>query len=219
MKSFISHSTLSLLLITCLSQTLNAANAPTTSTYPAPAESAQNAPSFGVNVEPVWLLLGGLGAKLEYYINDTVSVGVGGIFIPSHRNEEATRTNSNGTTTSVDSYNWEHNEAYIGSNIMLTGTLGTRGLYINPAIGFQNTRISDFGTSKLSGELSSPAARLTLGYQWVIINHLRLAAGGGFMLAQESNIIIKDSSGKEVLNQKSTTSGGLALDLQIGYVF
>ncbi|MBC7370613.1 MAG: hypothetical protein H7326_03555 [Bdellovibrionaceae bacterium] len=48
-------------------------------------------------------------------------------------------------------YKWEYNEAYLGSNIMLTGTLGSRGLYISPAIGYRSSKISEFSSSNLGG--------------------------------------------------------------------
>lgn len=174
-----------------------------------------NSPIFGINVDPIWLALSGIGIKAEYFISDTISIGIGGIFIPNHKVESTTSS----TTLTTERYKWEHNEAFVGSNIMLTGTLGSRGLYINPAIGYQSTKISEFSDYNLSGSVSAPMARLTVGYQWIIVNHLRLAAGGGFVATQSSDIVVKDSSGKEALRDKSSNLGGLALDLQVGYVF
>ena len=102
---------------------------------------------------------------------------------------------------------------------MLTGTLGSRGLYINPAIGYQTTRITEFSSSKLTGETSSPMARLTVGYQWILVKSLRLAAGGGLAVYDSKDIVVKDSSGNEVLREKSSSLGGLAIALQVGYLF
>jgi hypothetical protein len=179
----------------------------------------KKSPVMGVNLEPVYLVLGGLGAKMEYFVSDSVSLGLGGVYVPKHNMNTFTSTSSSSTTTDTESYMFEHNEIFVGSNIMLTGTLGGRGAYLNPAVGYASTRISEYSSSKLSGQLSTPMARLTGGYQWVLVDHLRLAAGGGFTVAQSGTVIVKDSNGAEVLRENSSSLGGLALDLQVGYVF
>jgi hypothetical protein len=178
----------------------------------------QSQPSFGFNLDPIWLAVSGIGGKAEYFISDKVSIGIGGILIPSHKVE---KTSSEDTAKTVGGdYKWEHNEIFVGSNFMLTGTLGSNGLYINPAVGYQSTKITEYSDENLSGSLSNPMVRLTMGYQWVLAKHLRLAAGGGFALAAGNNeIVVKDSSGTEVLREKSSSMGALALDLQVGYVF
>lgn len=180
-----------------------------------PAQEVASSPSFGINADPIWLALGGFGVKFEYFANDTVSVGLGGILIPKRSNT----TDSSTSTITTDDYKWEYSQYYIGSNIMLTGTLGGRGLYINPAVGVVSTKITEYGTSQLSGSLSAAMLKCTVGYQWVLMQHLRLAAGGGLMLANSSDIVIKDNSGAEIDRQESSALGGLAIDLQIGYVF
>ncbi len=179
-------------------------------------DSISNSPHVGINLEPIWLVLGGLGAKLDYFATDSVSVNLSGILLPER---QVTPTSTTSTTSAVDTYKSSRYEVLLGSTIMLTGYHGTRGLYINPAIGYQSSKISDYSTFKLSGEHSSPMARLTVGYQWILAKHLRLAAGGGLSLNQASDISVKDNAGKEVLRQKSSSLGGLALDLQVGYVF
>jgi hypothetical protein len=221
MKALISKSVMcSLLVLSAVgSRALAASDSAMKTTVPMEEVSR---PHFGFNLEPIWLVVSGVGAKAEYFVSDTVSVGFGGIFIPKHTVETSTTTSStyNGTkTTTGGDYKWEHTEMFLGANIMLMGTLGSRGLYINPAVGYATSRVSEFSDSNLSGELSSPMARMTVGYQWILARHLRLAAGGGLTLAQASDIKVKDDTGKEVLNEKSTNLGGLALDLQVGYVF
>jgi hypothetical protein len=204
-----------LVAATCVSLQLHAADSGSNYSTTSYGRSNDYRPSFAVNAEPVWLVLGGMGLKFEYFVTDKVSAGVTGMFIPSHRTESTSVKDEN---DSAYKYNYEHSEVLVGSNIMLMGTLGTRGLYINPAIGYQRTRISDFSDSKLSGELSTPMARFTVGYQWILAKHLRLAAGGGLAAYQSSTITVKDKAGNEVLSQSSSSMGGLAIDLQVGYV-
>lgn len=181
-------------------------------------ESQSVSNTFGVNADPLWLALGGLGAKFEYFINEKISLGIGGFFIPSRWNESSSSSSSSSATKSYD-YKWEHNEFYLISNIMLTGDLNSHGLYISPAYGRQHTAITEFGKEKLNGKLDSPIARLTLGYQWILANHLRLAAGGGLNFMSSDAIVVKDASGKELLRDKSRGASGLALDLQVGFIF
>lgn len=166
--------------------------------------------SFGINAEPIWALLSGFGLKFEYFVTDKTSVGIQGMSFNYKAND---------TSTTLTKYTLLHSEVFLGSNIMLTGTLSSRGLYIHPAIGYQTTEIKDYGTSNLNGTLNSPLAQFTVGYQWILAKHLRLAAGGGLNMYQQNDIIVKDSTGTEVYRDKSSTLGGLALDLHVGYVF
>ena len=89
----------------------------------------------------------------------------------------------------------------------------------DPAVGYQTTEIKNYSTSNLNGSLSSAVAQFTVGYQWILVKHLRLAAGGGLNMYQQNDIIVKDNTDTEVYRDKSSTLGGLALDLQVGYVF
>lgn len=175
-------------------------------------------PKTGISVEPLWFLLGGVGAKFEYFATDRISLGISGIYIPEHEVKPASSKDE--STTSLPTYRFSSNEINLGSNFMLTGTLSSNGVYINPAIGYQNTRISDYGTFKLKGALSSPQGRLTLGYQWVNeLNNLRFALGGGMRIIKSSDIIVKNEAGSEVYRENSSNLGGLALDAHLGYIF
>ncbi|MGZ3769056.1 MAG: hypothetical protein ACXVCP_00140 [Bdellovibrio sp.] len=176
----------------------------------------KNEPKIGVNVEPLWLVLGGLGAKAEYFITDKVSLGVSGFYIPGYKNKKS----SSSSASTDENYTLSADEINLGSNIMLTGTLASNGVYINPAIGYQHTKISDYSEFKLEGSTSGPQARLTAGYQWVDhYSGLRIAIGGGLRVLHSSDIVVKDKSGAEVLRQSSSALGGLAIDGHIGYVF
>ncbi|HEY8272791.1 MAG TPA: hypothetical protein VIG33_17995 [Pseudobdellovibrionaceae bacterium] len=171
----------------------------------------------GLSAEPIWLLVGGVGAKFEYFVTDHISVGINGVYIPEHQIETSSSKDQSLTS---ESYRWSMNEINLGSNIMLTGSLSTNGVYLNPAVGYQNTRISDYGVLKLKGSLSSPQARLTAGYQFVNpANNLRFALGAGLRMIQDSDILVKDDTGEEVYRQKTSGLGGLALDCHLGYIF
>jgi hypothetical protein len=175
-------------------------------------------PKTGISVEPLWLLLGGVGAKFEYFVTDRISLGISGIYIPEH--EMKPSSSNDESTASLETYRWSTNEVNLGSNIMLIGNLSSNGVYMNPSIGYQNTSISDFGSRKLKGALSSPQGRLTLGYQWVNeLNNLRFALGGGLRILKASDIVVKDEAGNELLRQNSSNLGGLALDAHLGYIF
>lgn len=209
-----------IMIISSLGGSLAHADASASSSSTLSTQESTNSPKFGFNLDPIWLAFGGIGAKAEYFLTNRVSLGVSGTYIPSHSfSPDSSSDSSNTTDISNDSYNWEHSEIFLGTNIMLTGTLGGQGIYINPAIGYQHTAISNYSIFQLSGSQSTPAARLTLGYQWVLARHLRLAAGGGLMLTPSSSVDIKDSYGNEVSRQNVSSLGGAALDLEVGYVF
>lgn len=180
-------------------------------------ESRRQTEKFGVNVEPLWLVLGGIGGKAEYFVTDKVSVGLGGVYIPSHKIEGSS---SDETANSIGgNYSFEHNEIVLGSNIMLTGTLQSDGFYLNPGVGYQYTAITHFSFLDLSGSVSSPFARLTAGYQWVTSGNFRVGLGAGVAAYQDTDVVIADNSGREIDRTKSSTMSGLALDLHLGYIF
>lgn len=167
---------------------------------------------FILNIEPIWLLVYGFGAKAEYAVTDKLSVGLTGIYVGEHESEFEDED------TDANAFNWSYQEINLGVNYMLTGQLNTHGFYINPAIGYFRTEITDYGYFYLDGKLESPQLRLTAGYQWVF-NDFRIGLGAGGRIYDSSDIIIEDDYGREVATQDSSEWGGLALDLHIGYVF
>ncbi|MEZ0391335.1 MAG: hypothetical protein ACAH59_03905 [Pseudobdellovibrionaceae bacterium] len=177
----------------------------------------ENKPSMSLSVEPIWLLVGGIGAKAEYFVTDRVSAGLNGVYIAEHEAE----TESSDSKSSSTSYRWSSYEVNIGSNIMLTGNLLSNGFYINPAIGYTGASIKNFGEMQLQGSTSSPQARLTGGYQWFSKSYpnLRLLAGAGVRMIQEPEVVVQDSTGSEIGRVKTQTLTGLALDFHIGYLF
>ncbi len=174
----------------------------------------------GISIQPIWLVLSGIGAKFEYFATDIVSLGLDGIYIPEHQNELSSKEDSAKTTSTASNYRWAYNEINLGTNIMLTGNLSSSGAYINPAIGYVTSKITDYSEYRLQGSFASPQARLTAGYQWVNRNTpLRLAVGGGLRAIQSSEIVVRDAAGDEVLRQNSSTLGGAALDFHLGFLF
>ncbi len=188
-----------------------------TSALPAPAKEH----SFGFRLDPVWVLIGGIGGEVDFRMSRTISLGIGGynIFPHSTTHSTSTTTTSSGTTfTWDDDYKWSAYEIYVGPTIMLMGDYDHRGLYLAPGVGYTGAKITDFGTSKLSGSMDAPELRLTVGYQWVVKN-FRFTTGGGIRAIGSSDVVVKDDTGNEVLREKSSTLGGLALDLGVGMVF
>jgi len=168
--------------------------------------------NFAVNVEPLWLVLSGVGLKGEYFISNRVSAGVSGMFIPRFQTE----TTGSATPTK---YSLRHNELLLGVNVMLSGNLRSNGLYVNPSLGYQKTEIFDYGPDQLSGSLSTPMARMTAGYQWITENNVRFGLGAGLSVIPGGDISIADRKGTEVYRGKASTTSGLALDLHVGYLF
>ena len=168
----------------------------------------------GINASPIWLLVGGLGAKIEYFTSETISVGLDAVVLQKNVKGDSSSDGSS------PAYKQSYKEINLGTNIMLTGSLSTNGIYINPSIGYITAEISDFDIFKLQGGVSAPQARLTAGYQWINRqNDIRLALGGGLSVVQDSDIVVKNDLGKEIARKKVSNLGGAALDFQIGYLF
>lgn len=217
MKSLSSKSGVfcTLLALTLITQQASAASK--VSTMATKPQQETTTKEFALSVDPLWLLLGGVGAKFEYFVSPKISIGIGGILIPE---QEVKPTDDGKETASTGgNYRRAYNEISLGSNVMLTGSLTSDGLYLNPGIGYQSAKISQFGESKLSGSLSAPFARLTVGYQWMMKTGFRIAAGAGLRVSESRDIVIKDNAGNEVLREKSSNLGGLTLDFNIGYLF
>jgi hypothetical protein len=181
-----------------------------------PMESPELTKRVSLSVEPLWLLLGGIGAKTDFNVSKKVSLGLQALYIPSHSSN--TSSDDKTTTTTDYSYKWSYEEYNVGANIMLMGNIDGNGLYINPAVGYVRSKITDFSIFKYQGELAAPQFRTTVGYQW-IVGSFRFAAGGGYRLVSSNDIVIKDSKGNEVSREKSSTLGGLALDGHVGFTF
>lgn len=157
--------------------------------------------------------MGGIGARYDKVISEKTYFGVGGMWVPGNRVTEE-------ESTTKDSYIMRAYEFNLGPVFMLTGDVNHSGVYVSPSLGYMKSEIVDYGDLKLKGSIESPQARLTMGYQNInAANNIRFAVGGGFRVIKSEDIVVKDSSGAEVLRQKSGSIGSLALDLQLGYMF
>ncbi|PIS11451.1 MAG: hypothetical protein COT73_03960 [Bdellovibrio sp. CG10_big_fil_rev_8_21_14_0_10_47_8] len=171
--------------------------------------------SVVLSVEPIWLLVSGLGAKVDYFVTDKVSLGLGGNYIPDHKVEN---TSKNENSSINSNFNWSHSELNLGTNIMLTGTLSSSGVYINPTVGYQKTEITHYSSYDLQGSLATPQASATGGYQWVN-NGFRIGAGAGYKVLADNDVVVKDRAGAEVYREKASNMRGLVIDFQLGILF
>ena len=165
--------------------------------------------SFGVGVEPLWLLIGGLGAEFDARLTTGTSLELAGMWVPGRQQ---------GSTDSYASYKLHMYEVYAGPKFMLTGTYGTRGWYLFPSVGYTGVSITDYSSSGYSGATEGTEERLTAGYQWVVDN-MRVIVGGGARAVQISDIVVRDGSGREMDRESAQTLAGLALDLNVSFTF
>ena len=167
--------------------------------------------SFGIRIDPLWSLIGGLGGEVDVRISQSVSIGLGGFYI-------FPQSSKSFDNTSFSDYKWSSYEIYVGPTIMLLGDYDHHGLYIAPGIGYTGAKITDFSDLKYSGSMAAPELRFTVGYQWIVKN-FRFTTGAGLRALSTSDVTVKDSSGNTVLIEKSSTLNALALDLGVGMVF
>lgn len=160
-----------------------------------------------VGINPVILLSGGLGLNADYALNDISTVGIDTAIIPK---KSQNYEDSN--------YKFSYTDLNVGYTRMLTGSNSANGFYVNPKIGYFSASISDFGSMKLSGNTAALNASLLGGYRWAFKTKFRLSLAGGLRTGMASDIVIKDSNGKEISRQNSVASG-LALDCKLAYAF
>jgi hypothetical protein len=176
----------------------------------------ENGYQFGLNVEPHWLLIGGIGAKADLAVTRGTAIGIQGLYVPPK--SMAHTTYDSNTNSFSRSYKWTYYEINVGPTFMLTGDLSTHGLYLSPAIGYMSNKISEYSSYNLSGSMNSPQLRTTVGYQWRI-GGLRFAVGGGLRLVSQSEVVVKNSKGEPIYREKASSLGGLAIDGMVGWVF
>lgn len=150
---------------------------------------------FGLGFEPHWLIVGGLGMRVDFKLSDSMSLVLGGLYVPPR---------SVNRTEDYDSlyvnYKVSMHEVYLGPTIFITGAYDHHGWYVTPALGHMGARISEYGTSKPSASLDVFELRAVGGYQWVV-HGFRFITGGGFRLTTSNDIVIKDNQGNELLRR------------------
>jgi hypothetical protein len=173
---------------------------------------------FGIGLEPHWLLIGGLGAKADARVSDNVAIEIGGMYIPPRQNT-MNEEDKKGNYGKEDNYLWSVYEIYFGTRVMLMGDYDHHGLFVTPAIGYTGAKISDYGSRKLEAALDVPEARLTVGYQFVVANFLRFAAGAGWRVMGQNDVVVGDAEGNEVYRQRSSTMNGLVIEGHAAILF
>jgi hypothetical protein len=217
-KSFLMFAVVASLLSAVSAQAQEAATPSSTNSGTIGARIPVQSPEVhhvAIGIEPHWLLIGGFGMQADVRLSRRTALAIGGLYVPPRENFN----NSDSSSTSYDPhYKYSIYEAYLGPSFMLTGDYDRNGLYVMPAVGYAGSSISEYGSSKLSAAIESPEARLTVGYQFVV-SAFRFTTGAGMRFLNSSDVVVKDSSGNEVLTEKSDSFGGLALDMRASYLF
>jgi hypothetical protein len=180
------------------------------------AQAPEKEYTLGLSVQPLWLLLGGLGANVDRRLTNRTSIGLGGTYIPPRRSLDKSDDRNK---TSDTSYKWTYYEVHVGPTFFLTGDYDTSGWYLNPAVGYTGAKITEYSSFNLSGSTDTFAFRTSAGYQWILKNDLRLVFGGGYQFLNQSEVVVKDGSGTEVLREKSSAAAGLVIDAHFGVMF
>lgn len=172
--------------------------------------------TVGVNIEPIYILIGGIGVKVDYFATEKFSFGIRGVRI---QDKEIGSSDSSSSLFST-SYRFSHTELDLNTRFMLTGTNVSDGAYFSPSVGYISSRIYDYGIYRLEGGLSTPVATLMLGYQFVNPQSgFRLNAGLGYRLAQANTIEIKNKAGNVIHSDKSSSLDSMAFELGLGMMF
>lgn len=168
------------------------------------------------NIEPIWLLLSGIGADVEIFLTERSAINLGGIYVAEH---PAEASYSSSDKDVLGNYSWSKKEVNLGYKYMFTGSNTVSGFYMTPSIGYTTASITHVTDLNYEGTASATFARLMFGRQWVLPSHFRFALAGGLATYQKSDIVVKDGQGQEVLREKSPAMSTLNFDFQIGYLF
>lgn len=167
-------------------------------------------PAIRLSIQPVYLLLGGVGGGFDYLATEKFSLGLSGIYLPQRKSSDS---------ESLYSYYWGYNELSFNSQYMLTGSWVEDGFYLSGSLGTLTSKITKYGPSQLKGELNTSFARATAGYQWVYVSGLTFGLGAGYLFAPDSEVVVRESNGTEVFRDKTQAGSGLAIDIKFGFIF
>ena len=175
------------------------------------SSSKQESDMYRVSGGALSALAGILSVKGEYLLNDKMAVGVD----LSYTSKDTEPLEKDST---IKTYHFTYSEYNLGFNYMITGTNTSDGFYINPKVGQLNSGISNFSDLNLSGSASSSQLVVTGGYQWVYPTKFQLKLGLGARATPATDIVIYDSSKKEVYRDSSSLNSA-AVDCSLAYTF
>lgn len=206
---------LNALVISAMLATSNASAQESVALKPVPSKEHH----FGLRLDPIWALIGGLGAQTDVRLSNGISLALGGYYIPPRKNAETTSSSSSSSSTYTGyTYKWTAYEVYVSTIIMITGDYDHHGLFIAPGVGYTGAKITEYSPFNLSGSMDVPEARVTVGYNWVVKN-FKFTAGGGLRAIAGGEVVIKNSAGDEILRDRASSMGGVAFDVGAGMIF
>ena len=181
-------------------------------------ENQGNAGKFTLSLEPIWLVVSGIGIGAHYNLTSRSAIDLKFMGIFDHvMNEEE----DNNTFTEEEEYKASRQEVNLGMTFMLFGDFANHGMYLSPSLGYVKAEITDYGTEDLQGEAETGTARITTGYRWALNNGLNFRVGGGFMFTEgDYEVTVRDRNGNAIATEDA--DGGLtsiALDAAISYTF
>lgn len=220
MKSFVHAVTCVLLL--ALHLVMGASNS-SAQTAAEPAPSAQPevqvlmAPktegppqSYNVRFSPLGFLIGYLNVDFDFKVSDSWTVG---------------------PTISYWSFDFDssyYRDGKIKTSLTHFGVRGTfapkgafkNGVYFSPVFQYRTAKAEGYVSStgeRVTATASLPVVTGLVGYQHWLGENLNFNVGAGLTVAADSKIEVRDSTGTTKV--ETSQSGGLALDMMLGYSF
>lgn len=166
-------------------------------------------PGVRLSIQPIYILSGGIGGGFDYLATEKFSLGLSGIYLPQRKSG----------SESGNSYNWGYSELSLNSQYMLTGSWVEDGFYLSGSLGAFASKITNYGSSQLKGELNTYFVRATAGYQWVYTSGLTFGFGTGYLFSPESEIVVRESNGTEVIREKTQAGNGMVVDIRFSFLF
>lgn len=181
------------------------------SAYSMNSTSQNSRDKFRISGGALSALAGILSVKGEYLLTEKFAIGADLSY--TSKDTEPLEKDS-----SIKTYHVTYTEYNLGLNYMITGTNFTDGFYINPKLGQVSSGISNFSDQNLSGTVAASQMIITGGYQWVYPTKFQLKLGLGMRATPSTDIVIYDSSKKEIYRTSSNLNFA-AVDCSLAYTF
>lgn len=181
------------------------------SAYGANSSSEKSRDNFRISGGALSALAGILSVKGEYLLSDKFAIGAD----LSYTSKDTEPLEKDST---IKSYHVTYSEYNLGLNYMISGTNVTDGFYVNPKVGQVSSGISNFSDQNLSGTVATSQLIITGGYQWVYPTKFQLKLGLGMRATPSTDIVIYDSSKKEIYRTSSNLNFA-AIDCSLAYTF
>lgn len=175
-------------------------------------DSSDSLKTVNFRVGPLHALLGIADVEVDFGVSDSFTLGP--MFSYINRNLEF-------SDSTLGAYRVQAESFGLRGNWYFSGKRFSQGAYLAPFILYGHAKVSGSSgaSSNLEGEGSGFGLGALIGYQWVW-ETFNINLGGGFQASQMNDLKVRDKrTGDEHKTETVSTTGALALEWTIGFMF